>query len=88
VNPPKFDVDKRAASLFAAAVAMSVIYVLLVDTVGFLIMTPLLLVGLMILFGERNFVKMLLIAAVTTACIWLLFTKVFMIFLPVGRIFR
>lgn len=39
---PKFDVDKRAASLFAAAVAMSVAYVLLVDTIGFLIMTPLL----------------------------------------------
>ena len=88
VNPPKFDVDKRAASLFAAAVAMSVIYVLLVDTVGFLIMTPLLLVGLMILFGERNLIKMLVISIVTTVCIWLLFTKVFMIFLPVGRIFR
>ena len=88
VNPPKFDVDKRAASLFAAAVAMSVAYVLLVDTIGFLIMTPLLLVGLMVLFGERSIVKMLIISIITTVCIWLLFTKVFMIFLPVGRIFR
>ena len=88
VNPPKFDVDKRAASLFAAAVAMSVAYVLLVDTIGFLIMTPLLLVGLMVLFGERSIVKMLIMSIITTVCIWLLFTKVFMIFLPVGRIFR
>ena len=62
--------------------------VLLVDMIGFLIMTPLLLIGLMYLFGERSFVKMLIIALITTGCIWLLFTKVFMIFLPVGRIFR
>ena len=88
VKAPEFSVDKKAASLFAAAVAMSVAYVLLVETIGFLILTPLLLIGLMVLFGERNLVKMLIIAAVTTACIWLLFTKVFMIFLPVGRIFR
>ena len=88
VKAPEFNVDKKAASLFAAAVAMSVAYVLLVETFGFIILTPLLLIGLMFLFGERNIVKMLLIAAVTTACIWLLFTKVFLIFLPVGRIFR
>ena len=88
VKAPEFTVDKKAASLFAAAVAMSVAYVLLVETFGFIILTPLLLIGLMFLFGERNIVKMLLIAAMTTACIWLLFTKVFLIFLPVGRIFR
>ena len=88
VKVPEFNVDKKAASLFIAAVAMSFAYVLLVDMIGFLIMTPLLLLGLMYLFGERSIVKMLIIAAVTTVCIWLLFTEVFMIFLPVGRIFR
>ena len=88
VKAPEFKMDKKAASLFIAAVAMSFAYVLLVDYIGFLIMTPLLLLGLMYLFGERSIVKMLIIAAITTACIWLLFTKVFMIFLPVGRIFR
>jgi len=88
VKAPEFKVDKKAASLFISAVAMSFAYVLLVDMIGFLIMTPLLLIGLMYLFGERSIVKMLIIAVITTACIWLLFTKVFMIFLPVGRIFR
>lgn len=87
VNAPKFDVDKRAASLFCAAVAMSVAYVLVVSTVGFLIATPLLLIGLMLLFGERSIVKMAVIAVITTVCIWLLFTEVFMIFLPAGRLF-
>ena len=87
VDAPKFDVDKRAASLFAAAVAMSVAYVMLVTQIGFIILTPLLLIGLMYLFGERSIVKMLIIAVITTVCIWLLFTEVFMIFLPAGRIF-
>jgi len=88
VNAPKVDVDKRAARLFASAVAMSAAYVLVVNAIGFIIATPLLLVGMMFLFGERNIVKMAVIAAVTTLCIWLLFTEVFMIFLPAGRIFR
>ncbi len=87
VEAPKVDVDKRAASLFIAAVAMSVAYVMLVTQVGFIIMTPLLLIGMMYLFGERSIVKMLIIAIITTICIWLLFTKVFLIFLPTGRIF-
>ena len=60
VEAPKFDVDKRAASLFAAAVAMSVAYVMLVTQIGFIILTPLLLLGMMYLFGERNIVKMLI----------------------------
>ena len=87
VEAPKFDVDKRAATLFAAAVAMAVAYVMLVTQVSFIILTPLLLIGLMFLFGERNIVKMLIISVITTVCIWLLFTEVFLIFLPTGRMF-
>ena len=87
VEAPKFDVDKRAAGLFAAAVAMAVAYVLLVTQVGFIIMTPLLLIGMMYLFGERNIMKMAVIAIITTICVWLLFTEVFLIFLPAGRLF-
>ncbi|MBR5302429.1 MAG: tripartite tricarboxylate transporter TctB family protein [Clostridia bacterium] len=87
VEAPKFDVDKRAASLFIAAVAMAIAYVMLVTQIGFIILTPLLLIGLMYLFGERSIVKMLIIAVITTVCVWLLFTEVFMIFLPTGRIF-
>ena len=87
VEAPKFDVDKRAASLFAAAVAMSVAYVMLVTQIGFIILTPLLLIGMMYLFGERNIMKMAVIAIITTICVWLLFTEVFLIFLPAGRLF-
>lgn len=87
VNAPKLTLDIRAAGLFAAAVVLAVAYVLLVEKLGFLLLTPFLLAAYMFLYGERSLLKMAVIACITTACIWLLFTKVFMIFLPVGRIF-
>ena len=87
VEAPKFNVDKKAATLFIAAVAAVVVYVMLVTTVGFALLTPVLMVVMMYLFGERHFGKMAVIAIVTTAVVWLLFTEVFMIFLPAGRLF-
>ncbi|MBQ7785131.1 MAG: tripartite tricarboxylate transporter TctB family protein [Clostridia bacterium] len=87
VASPQVQVDKKAAGLFAAAVVMCVVYVMLVSTVGFVLMTPLLLIGMMYLFGERSIKTMLIISVVTTVCVWLLFTEVFMIFLPTGRLF-
>lgn len=87
VEAPKFNLDKRAAGLFVAAIAMAIVYVLLVAKFGFILLTTALLVGYMYLFGERNWIKMLIISVITTVCIWLLFTEVFMIFLPTGQIF-
>ncbi|MDD7445634.1 MAG: tripartite tricarboxylate transporter TctB family protein [Clostridiales bacterium] len=87
VNAPKVKVDKHAAGMFAAAVILAFAYVLLVEKLGFLLLTPILLIAYMYLFGERSVLKMAIIAIITTVCIWLLFTKVFMIFLPAGRIF-
>ena len=87
VEAPKFNVEKKAATLFISAVAAVVVYVMLLDYIGFLLLTPILMMVMMWLFGERHFGKMALIAVVTTVIVWLLFTEVFMIFLPVGRIF-
>lgn len=87
VNAPTFNAEKRAACLFISAIVMCVVYVMLVSTVGFVLLTPLLMIGMMFLFGERNIKTMLIISIVTTACVWLLFTEVFMIFLPAGRLF-
>lgn len=84
VAAPKFNVEKKFASLFIAAVAATAIYVALLPTVGFILLTPILMVFMMYLFGERHFGKMALISIITTVVVWLLFTKVFMIFLPEG----
>lgn len=87
VNAPKLKMEPRAAGLFAAAVLLALAYVLLLEKLGFLLLTPILLIAYMYLYGGRKLLKMAIIAVITTACIWLLFTKGFMIFLPVGRIF-
>lgn len=87
VEKPRVQVEKKAASLFLAAIAMSLVYVCLVSRVGFLIMTPLLLFGMMWLFGERKLPLMIAVSLITTIVIWLLFTKVFHIFLPSCRLF-
>jgi len=84
VQAPKFDVEKKAASLFIAAVVVTAVYVALLPTIGFILLTPILMVIMMYLFGERHFGKMAVIAVITTVVVWLLFTEVFMIFLPEG----
>ena len=88
VEAPKFNVEKKAATLFVSAVAVTAAYVALLPTVGFILLTPVLMLIMMYLFGAREYLKMIIIAVVTTIVVWLLFTEVFMIFLPVGRIFR
>lgn len=87
VEKPRIHLEKKPVLLFLSAILMSFVYVLLVPTAGFLITTPLLLIGMMWLFGERNPLALIVISIVTTVVIWLLFTKVFYIFLPSCRLF-
>ena len=84
VEAPKFNVEKKAATLFVSAVIVTAVYVALLPTVGFVLLTPVLMMIMMYLFGAREYVKMIIIAVITTIIVWLLFTEVFMIFLPEG----
>ena len=84
VEAPKFNVEKKAATLFLSAVIVTAVYVALLPTVGFVLLTPVLMLIMMYLFGAREYLRMIIIAVVTTIVVWLLFTDVFMIFLPQG----
>lgn len=83
----QFTFEKKPTLLFLAAVAICVFYVVLVPTIGFILLTPFLIFGMMLLFGNRNYLLCVVISAATTMLVWLLFTKVFMIFLPTCRLF-
>ena len=87
VPKPQFKLEKKPTMLFLAAVALCVLYVILVPTVDFMLLTPFLMFGMMLLFGNRNYVMCAIVSVVTTVLVWLLFTKVFMIFLPTCRLF-
>ena len=58
VNAPTFNVEKRAACLFISAIVMCVVYVMLVSTVGFVLLTPLLMIGMMFEpAGDKAFLR-------------------------------
>ena len=84
---PKGKINPRPALLVTATIVLCFVYVKLVQTVGFVYLTPVFLFLLMLLFGNKRYVLSTVISIVTTVCVWLLFTKVFMIFLPACRLF-
>lgn len=87
VAKPEFHMEKKALLLFLASVAACVLYIILVPKLGFLICTSVLLYVMLLLYGNRHYVLCALLSVVFTAAVWLLFTKVFLIFLPSGSIF-
>lgn len=85
---PAFAADRRQTLLFLGAVALAVLYVLVIPVAGFLLATPVLVFGMMMLYGNRKYLLCAVISIAVTVAVWALFTKVFLIFLPAGRLFR
>ena len=69
VPKPQFKLEKKPTMLFLAAVALCVLYVILVPTVGFMLLTPFLMFGMMLLFGNRNYVMCAIVSVVTTVLV-------------------
>lgn len=65
-------------------VGIVVVFIVLWDIAGFLILSPLGLFALMAITGFRSYPKMALIALVLSALVWLLFWQVLSIELPLG----
>ncbi|MBO4392888.1 MAG: tripartite tricarboxylate transporter TctB family protein [Spirochaetales bacterium] len=77
-------VDWRKFSRTIILVVGTFIYVKLLKIVGFPILTPFFLFGVMKLFGYESNIKGAIISLVFAEVIFFLFYKVFMIFLPMG----
>lgn len=63
---------------------VSLIYYLLWEPVGFLILAPITMFALMYLIDMRNYVTMVIVAVVLPLVMWLLFYKVLSISVPLG----
>ena len=85
-DAPRFRAEPRALAHFLLAVAACFLYVAVVPTVGFLLATPVLLFVMLLLYENRNIVFCAVLSVIVTVVLWALFTKVFLIFLPAGRI--
>ncbi|MDR2134107.1 MAG: tripartite tricarboxylate transporter TctB family protein [Treponema sp.] len=58
------------------------LYVVLLKYLGYLITTPIFLFLFLLQYGDRNWLRMLLVSVITTAASWALFVYAFRIFLP------
>ncbi len=77
-------VDWKKFSLTAILAVGTFVYVKLLKLVGFPILTPFFMFGVMKLFGYKNNLKGAIISVIFAEGIFFLFYKVFMIFLPLG----
>src|SRR5690554_5984612 len=74
----------RRALLMAV---MAFVYVRLLKPIGFPLLTPFFMFATIKLFGYQNNKMAIIVSVLSTAVIFLLFNVVFMVFLPLGRIF-
>ena len=78
---------KQRLNLFAGII-LCFTYTFLMNPIGFIISTFLLLILLMVLMGQRNFKFILTLAAGFTVLIYYVFAKILQIPLPKGLFFR
>ena len=84
---PLIEIKKINAKYLLRALIMVVatfVYYKLMKPIGYIITTPIFLFGSFMLFGYKKKIKGVIIALIFTIAVYLLFTKVFMIFLPRG----
>jgi hypothetical protein len=58
------------------------LYVFLIKYLGYLITTPIFLFLFLLQYGDRKWLRMILVSVITTAATWVLFVYAFRIFLP------
>ncbi len=78
------EINKKFLVRALIMVVATFVYYKLMKPIGYLLTTPLYLFGSFMLFGYKKKIKGVIIAIVFTVVVYLLFTKVFMIFLPRG----
>ena len=55
---------------------------MLIDKIGYLIATPVLIAGAMLIFNEKRWYRVLLVSVLTTLVLYILFRMVFRVPLP------
>ncbi|WP_321992769.1 tripartite tricarboxylate transporter TctB family protein [Marispirochaeta aestuarii] len=74
--------DSQFAVRFGVFSAAGILYVLLIDKIGYLIATPILIAATMLLFNEKRRYRVLLVSVLTTLILYMLFRMVFRVPLP------
>jgi hypothetical protein len=77
----------RAALRLAIFVAVTLVYIQLMKILGFIVLTPFYLFFGIYFFGYRKWLTMALTSILVTAAIHVIFREIFLVMLPVFRLF-
>lgn len=83
---PIFKEFKKGHKLIIAVIIILIIYIQMLEALGFILSSFLLLITLMFIFGERRKIILLVIPLLFSVILYLVFSKMAMVFLPEGII--
>ncbi len=83
---PIFEEFKKGHVLIIAVIVILIIYIQTLEALGFILSSFLLLITLMFIFGERRKIILLLVPLLFSVILYLVFSKMAMVFLPEGII--
>ena len=79
--------DTAAVIKIGVCAAVTFLYVFLLAHLGFLLLTPIYLFGLMMLFGYRKYILAGVVSILLSVGTFYLFTRIFFVFLPTFKLF-
>lgn len=80
-SSPRIFEKREILNIFFLTVCVAV-YLVALPYLGFIILTPFLMFMMMLLFGLRKWIKMIVVSVVSTAVVYFLFDKFFLVLLP------
>jgi len=83
---PTFKEFKKGHKLIIAVIIILIIYIQMLEVLGFILSSFLLLITLMFIFGERRKIILLVVPLLFSVILYLVFSKMAMVFLPEGII--
>jgi len=83
---PTFKEFKKGHKLIIAVIIILIIYIQMLEVLGFILSSFLLLITLMFIFGERRKIILLVVPLLFSVVLYLVFSKMAMVFLPEGII--
>lgn len=87
LSKPSFKLDRSAAARITGLLVLTVAYLTAMRHIGFLFLTPFYLFGAMLLFGHRKYLSAAVISVAASGAVYLIFTKIFLVFLPEFSLF-
>jgi putative tricarboxylic transport membrane protein len=82
IERAKTTIDRAFGLRFAVMAAVALLYSRIVALTGYLVATPAFIAGVMLIFGERKWYRIVLVSVATTAVLYGVFRMVFRVPLP------